>query len=85
MKDMTRDQFAQMLGFKDYETLIQDSESVIREGDIAWYITKLPCGHWAAWDEWELSVDRVVYFATRSEAVAFHLGGFAEKCRQEEE
>lgn len=82
---MTRDQFAQVLGFKDYETLIQASEPVIREGDVSWYVTKLPCGHWAAWDEWELSADRVSYFNSRAQAISFHLGAFVEKCREEAE
>lgn len=80
---MTRDQFAQALGFSDYEALMQDSEAVIREGDIDWFVTKFPCGHWAAWDDAELSLDRVMYFATRGEAVAFHLGAYVEKCREE--
>jgi len=78
---MTRDQFAQLLGFSDYEALMSASEVVINEGEIGWYITKLPNGRWAAWDEWELSMDRVMRFDTRGEAVAFHLGAFAEKCR----
>ena len=70
---MTRDQFAQALGFYDYEALMQVSESVVTEGDVDWYVTALPCGHWAAWDDAELALDRVTYFATREEAVAFHL------------
>ena len=82
---MTQDQFAQMLGFADYEKLIQESEPVIREGDVTWYVTKLPDGRWAAWDEWELAEDRVMRLPTRGEAIAFHLGAFAEKCRQEQE
>jgi len=80
---MNRDKFAQMLGFADYEKLIQSSEPIIREGEINWYVTKLPSGQWAAWDEWELAEDRVMRFSTRGEAIAFHLGAFAEKCRAE--
>lgn len=78
---MTRDQFAQALGFSDFEVLVQASESVIKEGDIDWFITQLPDGRWAAWDDAELSLDRVMYFATRREAVAFHLGAYVEKYR----
>lgn len=80
---MTRDQFAQALGFSDYEVLMQDSEAVIKEGDVDWLVTRLPDGRWAAWDDAELSLDRVMYFSTRGEAVAFHLGAFVEKCREE--
>lgn len=81
---MTHNQFAQALGFSDYEALMSASEVIINEGEVGWYITKLPNGRWAAWDESELSMDRVMRFDTRGEAVAFHLGAFAEKCRQEE-
>jgi len=73
MKDMTRDQFAQVLGFSSYEVLMQASESVVTEGDVDWYVTQLPDGRWAAWDDAELAVDRVAYFATREAAVQYHL------------
>ena len=81
---MNRDKFAQTLGFADYEKLIQESEVIINEGEAGWYVTKLPNGQWAAWDEWELAPDRVAFFNSRGQAIAFHLGGFIEKCRQEE-
>lgn len=80
---VTHDQFAQAFGFSDYEALMQNSEAVIREGDIDWFVTRLPDGRWAAWDDAELSLDRVMYFSTRGEAVAFHLGAYVEKCREE--
>lgn len=80
---MTRDQFAQALGFSDFEVLVQESESVIKEGDVDWFVTQLPDGRWAAWDDAELSLDRVMYFAARGEAVAFHLGAYVEKYREE--
>jgi len=73
MKNMTRDQFAQVLGFSSYEALMQASESVVTEGDVDWYVTQLPDGRWAAWDDAELAVDRVAYFATREAAVQYHL------------
>lgn len=69
---MTRDQFAQALGFSSYEVLMQASESVVTEGDVDWYVTQLPDGRWAAWDDAELSLSRVEYFATREEAIEFH-------------
>lgn len=82
---MTQNQFAQSLGFSDYERLIHASEVIIQEGEVGWYVTKLPSGQWAAWDEWELAEDRVIRFSTRGEAIAFHLGAYVEKCRQEQE
>lgn len=65
-------EFAEAMGFDSYEELMQASESVVREGDIDWFITKLPNGRWAAWDDVELSLDRVEYFDTREEAAEFH-------------
>ena len=76
-------EFAEALGFDSYEKLMQASESVVREGDIDWFITLLPDGRWAAWDDAELSLDRVEYFATREEAQAFHLDAYAEKYGEE--
>lgn len=65
-------EFAEALGFGTFEDLMEASEAVIREGDIDWYVTKLPDGRWAAWDDAELSLDRVEYFDTREEAAEFH-------------
>ena len=78
---MSRNQFAQALGFSDFEALIRASESIVKEGDINWYATRLPNGHWISWDDSELSLDRVAHFSTRGEAIAFHLGVFAERMR----
>jgi len=75
------EEFAKALGFNDYEALIRASESIIKEGDIDWFITQLPNGRWISWDDSELSLDRVMYFNTRGEAIAFHLGVFAERMR----
>jgi len=69
---MTCDEFAQALGFSNYEALSRASELVIGERDIDWFITRLPDGRWAAWDD-TLSLDRVAYFATREAAVQHHL------------
>ena len=75
------DEFAQALGFSDYEALMAASESIRREGDINWFITRLPDGRWAAWDDAELALEEVcvAYFATREEAEAFHLDAYADK------
>lgn len=64
--------FAETLGFDDYESLMQASEPVVHEGDVDWFISQLPDGRWAAWDDAELSLDRVEYFDTREEAIEFH-------------
>jgi len=77
------DEFAEALGFESYEALGQASESVVREGDVDWYVTQLPDGRWAAWDDAELSLDRVEFFATREEAEAFHRDAYAEKYGEE--
>ena len=70
---MAREEFAKGLGFASYEDLVEASEVVIREGDIDWYVTRLPSGRWAAWDDAELSLDRVEFFLTREAAVQYHL------------
>src|SRR5690606_34580820 len=49
--------FAMALGFDDYEDLGRASESIITDGDTDWYVTALPDGRWAAWDDSELSLD----------------------------
>lgn len=75
--EMTMEEFAQHLGFATESVLLEDaSEIAVVEGDIHWYITRLPDGRWAAWDDSELSPDRVSYFDTREEAVKFHRKGF---------
>lgn len=68
---MTEQDFAAALGFESYEDLIQASESRHKQGDIDWYITELPDGRWAAWDDAELALDRVYYAKTRGEAVTY--------------
>ena len=76
------DEFVQALGFKSYEALMQASESVVTEGDVDWYVTQLPDGRWAAWDDAELSLDRVAYFGTQDEAVEYHRTAYEAKNRR---
>jgi len=74
---LTMEELAKELGFASESVLLEDaSEIAVVEGDIHWYITRLPDGRWAAWDDSELSPDRVSYFDTREEAVKFHRKGF---------
>ena len=78
------DEFAEALGFASYEDLLEESEVVIREGDVYWYVTCLPNGRWAAWDDAEwLSLDRVEFFLTREAAVQYHLDAYANKYGEE--
>ena len=67
------DEFAQALGFGSYDELARASETIVTTGDAGWYVTALPDGRWAAWDESELSLDRVAYFESREAAVQHHL------------
>ena len=66
------DEFAQTLGFADFEVLLRASELVIGERDIDWFVAKLPDGRWVAWDD-TLDLGRVAYFASREAAVQHHL------------
>ncbi len=83
VEEMTEQEFAEFLGFDSYESLMEASESIVREGDIDWFITALPDGRWAAWDDAELELDRVEFFTTREEAEAFHLDAYADKYGEE--
>lgn len=70
---MKQDAFARDLGFADYETLLDASEVVAhkRGNDVQWYVTKLPDGVWAAWDDAELSLDRVEYAENKIGALSY--------------
>ncbi len=71
-----KEKFAKELGYTDYSDLCEKSEVVYEEpGDITWYVTELPDGRWAAWDDAEISLHRVTYHATRDEAVAYQKAG----------
>jgi len=71
-----KEKFAKGLGFGSYSELCEKSEVVYEEpGDVTWYVTELPDGRWAAWDDAEISLHRVMYFATRDEAVAYQQAG----------
>lgn len=72
---LSRDDFAQFLGFPDSEALGRASEEIIREGDVSWYVTRLQDGRWVAWDDAELTLDRIACFRTRDDAVRYQKGG----------
>ena len=78
---MTNKKFAQALGFSSFEDLVRASESIIKESNADWYVTQLPDGRWASWKDADLSIDMVMHFNTRGEAIAFHLGVYAERMR----
>lgn len=85
MSVMDHDRFAQALGFESYEALMNASESVVTTGDIDWFVTRLPDGRYAAWDDSELSLDRVTYFDAREEAIRYHRDAYTDQYRVGEE
>ncbi|SFU94915.1 hypothetical protein [Alicyclobacillus macrosporangiidus] len=72
---MTVFDFAQALGFGSETQLFEASQAVLQNGDVTWYITRLPDGRWVAWDDSEVSLERVEFFDTRDEAEAFQMAG----------
>ena len=82
---MTYDEFAQALGFSDYEALGRASEVIITEGDIYWFVTRLPDGRWAAWDDAEIALDRCEIFPTCEEAVRHHVHAYLDASANWEE
>jgi len=68
--------FAKVLGFDSWSDLMNASEHIVSEGDIDWWVTQLPDGRWAAWDDKELAAERVERFDTREEAINFQREGF---------
>jgi len=74
----SRDKFAQAMGYADYEALMAASETVAVEGDISWYITRLPDGRWAAWDDAEIALDRVTYHGSRDAALRYQWEGWQD-------
>ena len=67
------DGFARWFGYDSWDALLAASDPIVRYVDIDWYVTALPDGRWVAWDDSELSIDRVRYFSTREAAVQYHL------------
>lgn len=68
---MTELEFARKLGFEDYGDLMAVSRVIAHEkgNDVQWYITKLPDGRWASWDDAELDLVRVEFSDTMIEAL----------------
>jgi len=75
---LDRDEFARTLGYADYEALCLASERVAVEGDVTWYITRLPDGRWAAWDDAEIALDRVTYHGSRDAALRYQWDGWQD-------
>lgn len=62
---MRIDEFAQELGFQNADALFAASEPVYEEaGLVTWFLTRLPDGRWATWDDAEIALDRVKFYAT---------------------
>lgn len=79
VRTLSRFEFAQHLGYRDWVDLMNASRPVVEEGEIAtWYVTPISDGRWAAWDAAELATDRVTYFDTYEEALREHYDAFLE-------
>ena len=65
---MNINDFASALGFDSREALYDASNDFAEEGDITWWVTGLPNGRWAAWDDSEIDLARVQMFDSESEA-----------------
>jgi hypothetical protein len=74
---MDLSQFAAHLGFPNNEALMEASQHFFTQGDVDWWVTRLPDGRWAAWDDAELAPDRVEFCDTYEEAVRHHRAGIA--------
>lgn len=73
---MTETELRRALGERDWATVTQHAEIVAREGDVEWIILPLADGRWAATDDAEIDADRMEFFATREEALAFQQAGW---------
>lgn len=65
---MTLDEIAAALKFDSREDMYEASFAFKEEGDVTWWITGLPDGRWAAWDDSEIDLARVQVFNSESEA-----------------
>ena len=66
-EDETRKALAKALGFESYDSLLAASQHVNSNDGLAWYLTSLPDGSWAAWNDVQLHLDR--HYASREEAL----------------
>lgn len=80
-----KNKFAQALGFNDWDALMDASVDSFDEGVYTWFLTQLPDGRWAIWDDAELAEDRVSFFATREEAEEFFASSRREVIEDEDE
>lgn len=81
---LSEDEFAEKLGFTNWSELMDYSIEVIAQGDVSWFVTYQPMsGRHIAWDDAELSLDRVKTFDPRHEAEDFLIGGYADTLPKE--
>ena len=66
------------LGFDREKAFWDATTPVAIEGDTTWYITRLPDGRWAAWDDAEIAADRIRYHATQEDALRFQWEGWQD-------
>lgn len=87
MRALDRNDFANILGYETYSDLQDASNSLFAEGEVMFYITPVEhgehSGQFAAWDDLELAPERVSFFKTKREAVAFYCENKLEKITRE--
>ena len=82
---MRKDEFAKNLGFADWEQLMRDdvTTEIRRQGDVSFYVTDCSLLNpdstlgFAAWDDFELSPDRVTFHQVFYEAEDASILGYA--------
>ncbi len=76
---LDKNTFAEKLGFTDWNELMDMSEIIYTQGNVSWFVTYQPMsGRYIAWDDVELSLDRVQKFDHRLAVEDFQTTGFAE-------
>lgn len=78
---LDRDTFANALGYRHYEALMAVAEPIAKDGDVHLFVSELPDGRWAAWDDAEIALDRVKIFPNREAAAAYHEDGLVVRVR----
>lgn len=68
-KGISPDEFARELGYANWTYLMHASELVENTGGVCKYVTRLPHGVWAVWDDKKLSKSNVRITDTRENAI----------------
>ncbi|PTM51926.1 hypothetical protein C8J48_3750 [Desmospora activa DSM 45169] len=71
---MKKDDFAKQLGFFNWKRLMDATVVKYQDINCSWFVTQLPDGYWAHWDNIQLNPQHVYVFDTLEEA--------ENKCRE---